>query len=145
MYISDKYLIQFLSECIQQFEPTSILDVGLVFERIGVVSMEYENISDACCSIIDGVASREEYIAPYYTAFYRNIMHELDSLETYDLVIMLEAYKLFDDERLNDIYEAINHNGKKILLDYCTYTQLKCKDRKVVCIGVGDNKYCILV
>lgn len=125
-----------------QFDPRSILDIGVGYGKMGMLCREYLDIWHRRYTKqdwqvkIDGIEIYEQYRNPiheacYNTIKYDNVMNHLDIISGYDLVLIIDVIEHLTKDDADELLSSIT--GAYII------TTPKTFHSDVA--GVGGNKY----
>jgi SAM-dependent methyltransferase len=107
---------------VRELQPKSILDVGKGLGKYGLLIQEYFGIDDRCAPdptrrvveqsrlILDAVESEPNFLWPHLQHFYRKVFvgrveNLLESLPTYDLVLMIDVIEHIEKKSARDVVE----------------------------------------
>jgi len=131
MPTSVPYCVPIVAGVARQLRPRSVLDVGVGFGKYGFILREYTDIWDMTCvaeyersawkTRIDGIDATPQYMTPLHHFVYDNIhigdaRTVIDSLPTYDLIIMGDLLEHFEKEDGFALIDRLIAHAEKCVL-----------------------------
>lgn len=128
-------------ESIEQLEPQSVLDVGMLLKRLGGVSRKVMNLEMAENIQLDGVDFYPEISFPVWKNVYDHIISadsfvNAERMRKYDLAIFLLSEQKIRDLELHNLIQQMKKSARYVLSD-CDPKLLADKTCKII---VWKNK-----
>lgn len=119
--------ISYCVEILREFEPKSILDIGIGFGRWGILTREFLDVwygrdNPKTWQIwVEGIEAYESAISGYHHAFYNRIhigdaFDILPEMGEFDLVILGDVLEHFSPDRASRVLERCKEIGRLVMV-----------------------------